>query len=423
MSDVNYPDILGGITRGQRANVDFVQCALTTRPNTIAAGQNFEILLLIQNVADMDIDVTVELKLPDHDKASRKNMFFSKSTRLLVGLKPAEVGYMTLPASCSPKTEPGSYVLGLNVSAQPLNKSVRFQLIRLPTGGGSYDIKSLPEATSEQMMQLVRLRWHFQSKRHQIATTFEITPPGLSDLVEFKAGWTSLWTMHDHLDEYILEPRVRAHYELMKRAFTPERIFRPVLNATLKYYKDAGYLLKTGEAVYIAKAMTYMLCKPHIKHPNELEPRPPWPDWYKHLVRVLFQEDRLREHPLKVVTEILYFSLLKDAILFTFDILIKNMQEDFGTLDEQQQYADTIINLLRNNGEMEFGKVYLPLIVGGLFLNRDITVQGEDVRNTLFDIENAVKARASEKTSDNEFVFEMFSKALDKMLEDFRWIP
>ncbi len=422
-NDVNYPDILGGVTRGQRANIDFIQCALTTRPNTIAAGQNFEILLFIQNITDMNIDVTVELKLPEQDKANKKNMFFSKSNRLLVGLKPAEAGYVTLAASCSPKTEPGNYVLGLNVSAQSLVRSARFNLIRLPEGGGAYDFKTLPETTREQMMQLVRLRWHFQSKRHQIAATFEVSQPKLTELVEFKAGWTSLWTMHDHLDEYLLEPRVRAHYELMKRAFTVERTFKPLLETTLKHYQEAGYALKTAEAIYITKSLAYVLCKPHIRHPNELEPRPHWPDWYKHLVRVLFQEERLREHPLKVATEILYFSLLKDAILFTLDILIKNLNEDFGTDDEKQEYADTIVNLIRGGGPLDFGKVYLPLIIGGLFLNRNISIPGEEPRNTLFEIEKVVKARESEKTQDNEFVFDLFAQALDKMLEDFRWMP
>lgn len=438
--DVNYPDILGGITKGERSNIDHIQCALTTRPNQVAAGQPFEVLLLVQNVTDVDVDLKVELKLPEQDKTNQKGIFFSKSNLLLVGLRPAEVGYVTLPASCSPRTQPGSYLLGVNVKTEIVSKTKtatitltiktgssgkasKTKRVRHEEGGGEYDLQSLPEAIRDTINQLTELNWRFQNKRHQLAAQFEIIPPGLAMPRELKAGWTSLWTMSDHLDEYLLEEHILESYQLIRRGFTVDRILKPIQEATLRYFKDAGYPLKSAEATFIAKAMTYMLCKVTPKHANEIDPRPPWPEWYKHLVRVLFQVEKLREYPIKVATEVIYFSLLKDAVLLCFDLLDKNMQENFGTPDELHDYANTIIGCLEQKEGLAFGKVYLPLILGSLFLNREVTEQGENLRDNLLAIESAYNSRQSEKTQDNEFVFEIFHNSMEKLLDEFRWIP
>ncbi len=421
--DVNYPDLLGGMTRGQRAVMDFIHCALATRPFKIAAGQTFEVIFLIQNTTDADIDVTLELKLPETDKANKKGMFFSKTSRLLLGLQPAEVGYVILPASCSPKTQPDNYVIGLNIKTELLHKNAKIKVIRKPEGGGKYDIRTLPENTRGQMMLLSATRWNFQAKRHQIAAMFEITPPGISAFGEFKTGWTSLWTMRDHLDEYLLEGRIREHYLHLKRGFTLERLYQPLKDSTLKHFAEAGYPLKPVEALFIAKALTYQICKITPKSPNDIEPHPNWPEWYKHLVRVLFQEERLREYPVKLATEVLYTSLLKDAILFTFDALHKYMDEDFGTPDELNDYAVTVVQAVEQKQALDFGKVYLPLIAGGIFLNREITESGESARDTLLALETAAKTREPEKNEDNSFVFDLLAQGIEKTLEDFRWIP
>ena len=88
----NYPDVLGAITGGPRLNIDVVQVALAIRPAQIPAGQTGELILLAQNASDQDIDVLIQVELPERDQAKQKNVFTAAKTKLRIGLRPAEAG-------------------------------------------------------------------------------------------------------------------------------------------------------------------------------------------------------------------------------------------------------------------------------------------------------------------------------------------
>ena len=60
---VNYPDVLGFLSGGQRANFGSAQIALAVRPRIARAGRPFEVLVFVQNASDGAIDVTMTLAL------------------------------------------------------------------------------------------------------------------------------------------------------------------------------------------------------------------------------------------------------------------------------------------------------------------------------------------------------------------------
>ena len=107
----NLPDLLGAVTGGDRLNLDVMQCALGVRPSSIPAGKPFEAILLLQNASDVNVDVTAVVRLPEQDAKGKRNRFIVKRERLVVGLRPAEVGYMTLPLSSSPR-RPSAAITG-----------------------------------------------------------------------------------------------------------------------------------------------------------------------------------------------------------------------------------------------------------------------------------------------------------------------
>src|SRR5215468_1697322 len=100
MSDsVNYPDVLGFLTGGQRASFGAAQVALAVRPRLIRAGRPFEVILLVQNASDGAIDVTMTLHLPNIDARRQHDRFLTKTQKLVVTVKGAEVGYVVLPVT------------------------------------------------------------------------------------------------------------------------------------------------------------------------------------------------------------------------------------------------------------------------------------------------------------------------------------
>jgi len=104
IDSANYPDILGLITGGERLNLDSVQIAVATRPRFVRAGRPFEILLLVQNAVDTDVDITMTLHMPSVDAKKQKDRFIIQTQRVVVGVKPAEVGYALLPINWGSKS-------------------------------------------------------------------------------------------------------------------------------------------------------------------------------------------------------------------------------------------------------------------------------------------------------------------------------
>lgn len=416
---VNYPDILGVITGGRRLNVDMIQCALTTRPGTVGAGQNFEVLFLVQNVSDVDIDVTIDMVLPDRDSEKKRSMFFSRSSRLLVGLQPAEVGYVMLPAACSPKTSPSRYYnVAVDVKIERVNRSQKASRVRDVNGGSKVVLEDLNEKQVEEMRQLQALNWSadHRSMRNHVEATFEVTQRSLANLRQFKPGWESIWTLDNYLDDYILTEKVREHLNVFLPGIKKEEIFKPLLIATQQRFEGV-YPLRVAEAIYITKLMVRFICDIPLPKPTHDNLRPEMPQWYKDLLRILFRESRLRDYPAAVVSDNLYPSLLQDSIMHAFDMLITVLKEDFGDRDERLSHAEDIVRNVKLGRPLSFGQVYLPLILGGVIANARVTMPRENIRETLFALSKAKELRYPERNENNDFIFKLLDTLIDRELD------
>ncbi len=416
----NYPDILGVVTKGTRKVMDCVQCAISSRPDHVQAGQAFEAVLLIQNMVDSEVDVHVELEVPQRDAKKKKSMFTAGRTRLLVGLKPAEVGYVTLPIANSPQTTPSrDYVLKMKLKVKKLSRQAR--QIRLPQGGGPFTKATLRKETLKQMKSLHNLSFSAEDggKRNMIQDTFTIypqkgPPPAQQKL---KPQWVSIWSMRDHMDDNVIVERVQAELELLLPQMRRDAIFKPLLNTIQAHFKEAGYPLHVAEAVYITKAIT-LVVEQGVEQASILDP-PDYPTWLKQVARTLLQDQRFANQPAHLVTKRLFPSILLDAILHAFVMVSTVTNENFGTEEETHEYADSIVNTLISGEQMDFARTYLPLIAAGVIANTRVTMPTEKVRDTLFMISRAMEQRITEKTEDNDFIFNMITSLVDRGLEHF----
>ncbi|KXK23601.1 MAG: hypothetical protein UZ15_CFX003000549 [Chloroflexi bacterium OLB15] len=103
---VNFPDILGELTQGARVQFGTVDAAVALRPRTPRAGKPFEIIVLLQNTLAAPVDVIVSLRLPEQDAKKQYGQFIAQSNRVIVGMRAAEVGYLSFPAMTLPTTSP-----------------------------------------------------------------------------------------------------------------------------------------------------------------------------------------------------------------------------------------------------------------------------------------------------------------------------
>jgi hypothetical protein len=413
----NYPDLLGAVTGGARFTLDFVQCALALDPPQVAAGRFIELVLLLQNASDIDIDVVAAPDLPQRDLNNNRGRFATKSARLRIGLRPAEVGYLRLPVSTSPTTAPGpGYTMGMALDIKRLGKHP--QRIRAEAGGGPFAVQELPELTQQHLETLRALRFSVDSgsKKHIIQAPFEVLPPAVSPLRELKPDWSSLWTMRDYMDDYAIAQKVWPHVESVLPKLHRETIFMPLLKSTQDRFNACGYPLMPPEAIYITKLLTLIL-EMGIQEPTPAEPQPPWPRWFARMCRLLFQEPALAAQVEPLVSRVLYPDLIYDAILYAFSSISIVTNESFGAPDEAASYAQRVVAALIDETPLGFDQTYFPLVLGGLIANTRITMPREQPRETVFILSKALDNRRAERNDDNHFVFEIAGQLVERALD------
>lgn len=419
MSDqaaLNYPDLLGAVTGGPRLNVDAVQCALAVRPAEVAAGSFFEIVFLVQNASGQDVDLIVEPVLPNRDASNQRRSFLTKSERLRIGLRPAEVGYLTLPVSTSAKTAPAArYDVGLKLTTKRMGK---LQRVRAALGGGVFDARELPSATQQQLEQLRALAFSAEScgKKNYVETVVSIAPPTLSPLHALSPGWISLWTMQDYLDDATIAAKVAREVEQVSPWLTRDKLFMPLFKATQARFRASGCPLHPPEAIFIAKILTLILeMGPTASLPGDQEAA--LPRWYSRTCHLLLQEPGLAAQPEGLITQLVYPALVHDAARHAFAMVKTVTGESFGTPAETDTYVDNLSQALADGEPLDLTRAYLPLIMGGLIVNARLTLPNEQIRDTANLLAHALDRRRQEQTEDNAFVLDLADRLIERALE------
>ncbi len=410
----NYPDLLGAVTGGPRLNLDVVQGALAVRPFQAPAGQPFEVVFLLQNASDVDVDVVIAPVLPDKDAAGQKERFSLKSSKLRIGLRPAEVGFMTLPVLSSAQTKPArGYTIGLNVEVKRVGKE-RPQRVRETNGGGRFNIEELSDAVQKQISTLRML--HFSAdnggKKNFARAAFEVHPAASASTAELKPNWVSLWTLRDYMDEYTMAQKVWPVAQKIAKQLTRDKIFMPLLKSIQTNFQACGYPLSSPEALFIAKQLTLIL-EQGVTAATSVDPRPDWPHWFAKLVKLLYGDEGLANSPVEqIATQLLFNELVYDGIMQGFTMVGTVLNEDFGTPDETGHYAADIVDLLGHTKPLDFARAYLPLILGGLIACGRVVMPGEQLINTIELLSKALANREREKNEDNDFIFDMAHKLI-----------
>jgi hypothetical protein len=247
--------------------------------------------------------------------------------------------------------------------------------------------------------------------------------------------------MSDHVDNDMLlaryGPQLRDQaLPLLNRA----NVFRPLVETTLSQFAEAGYSLRTAEAVMIAKVLTYVLemaapredVLDHLANPafNVRLALDKWasanggalpdlPYWFSGLVYHVARSEELMRAPAQVVSKILFLDLLRDVIPHAFSMIKIETGENMGTPAEIQQYTDQIIARLENKQGMDFTHAYMPLVLAGIIVHDRITMKGEEMLDTLRATSEAVQDRIQEVSSDEMPVLDITRELINRHTRQF----
>lgn len=435
----NYPDVLGAITGGVRANINVVQMATALRPRVARAGRPLEMLLLIQNAADLELEVTATLSLPQVDAKKQKNRFFSKFDRLIITLKPAEAGLVILPVSTMPDTAVGAdYKIGMDVKISPKNNQ-RPNRIRLTTGGGKIDENMLAPEALNMMNELKSLLWTANQgtlRASVLESSFSLMSGTVGAIADLRPSWHSLWTLDNYQDNsYLLQRYGQILYKQVLPALTRARIYPVMQEYTGKRFAQVGYRLREEELDTISRLLTLMLeyANPQGKdmkylvgeaynlaryfdENGNLRKRTViqrLPEWVISFLKVLQKEERVAQFPVKGIAHFCYDSLVRDAINHAFERIIAVLDFHVGTEEEQAQYVDHFFEAL-NGAKLTFDLLYLPLVMGGMALNDNVLLKGEKSQEVIMKMREMLQARFAEQNEHTRPVYDLANQLLEQ---------
>lgn len=438
----NYPDVFGYITDVARHTVGVTQVALALRPGVVRAGRPFEVIVLIQNAADIPVDVRVALQIPEKDAAGQKGKFLTGVEQLVVGVEPAEVGFVTLPMSTLPDTAvSNAYSIGLDVSAKPLGKPNR---VRNADGGGEFNPAALVADKQQMVEELKGLSFSTQKRGFLRGNALEVNLSLLAGKVgtplKLTPGWTSLWTLENQNDIELLLDKYR---ETMRTSVVPKlrrrAVYEPLYDKTKERFEKAGYPLQAIEASAVTRLLSLILEFANASKTSKsgleagiynIEPRlaekrlmidetQPLPNWTMALLRAASRDERVLTVPIRAIPHFAYDELLLDAMMYAFKEIERATGHDLGTGEEMSAYADMVVKKLGTKGEMDFSHAYLPLVIGGILMYDQMLMPDEKLADILEDIKYLLETREDERDDSTEMIFEMAQSIIEHSLKKY----
>ncbi|MBE2184707.1 MAG: hypothetical protein IAE89_14860 [Anaerolineae bacterium] len=436
---VNFPDILGELTQGARAQFGVVDAAASLRPRTPRVGKPFEIIVLLQNTLAAPVDVTVSLRLPEQDAKKQRGQFIAHSSRVMVGMKAAEVGYLSLSAMTLPTTIPGDlYKFAVEIQTRPQAKERRIRT----SESGAITTELLPERSRDEFAALKSLAYTVKKPlgRSAIEAPLPLFGSGISPMnAAARAGWNSLWTltgtpdprpmMYVYGDDLLLEtfPRGRRLHSYV-----------PLLKATYEHFRAAGFDLYEPEAEIITKLMVllleyaapvenghgyanagrYAVVPMLVNNPMELNPAPELPRWVLEMLRSIDAKAENARDPISLLTGALYPALAYDAARFAFALAERETGENLGSDVEQEHYASELARALGQDPQsvtLDFNRVYLPLVLGGLFVNEQMPIAREAPGELVSSILRILNQRSPTLSDEAQPLAEMTRSVINRM--------
>jgi hypothetical protein len=427
---INYPDVLGYLTGGQRSNLNVVQLAAALRPRVVRAGRPFEMLVLIQNACDLELEVTATLHLPEKDAKGSKERFLTKAGKLAVRLEPGEVGLVILPLSTLPDIASGAdYKIGMDVKVNPAKKD-KPNRIRLTEGGGEFNPETLPEDRQALLNDLKNLHWLTVIRGTTLEAGLTVMSGSVGTFADLHPSWTSLWTLRNFGDKRLLLQRLAP---VIKEQVLPRFTMRQVLPVmeeyTRKRFQKSRYKLKDPEINMIARLLTLMFLyaamdgskAPLRKTAVNLNiaryvdgsvdngTSVVLPNWLEALLELLNKDVRMAEHPVRAVAHFLYDDLMRDAMQYAFVRIEEAEEFEIGTEAERSAYITQVFEAVEN-GTLNFDLLYMPLVIGGFIAVGQVNPTNETPGEMAAANRKIVEARYTERTDDNAATFDIASR-------------
>lgn len=380
-----YPDVLGMLSGGARLNTDVVQSALGIYPRSAIVGQPFEALVLLQNTCDQTVPVSAAIRLPRRDASGNRLSLFTPQDTINAALQPGEVGLLHIPIVPQLPTLPTTQ-LPINVSIET-RRPRNAKMIRSVDGGRVAGV--LPMSPYRRRL-LYEVGFAASSQAPNTLTgSFDVLAGHiLRQTGDLSSRYESLWSAKSLSEDQEKYAVIEARTRQASQSLTRTTIYEPLREETERRFNRTEFRLRRGEAIAIAKLMTYVM-----EDGLELEDGFRLTDgrWFQ-LLAAHIDEPKLLADPASLIS-VLYNGILYDSMRLGYHMLARSVHESLGTPAEHSALAARMVNALEGRQPLELSDIYLPLVLAGLMLHTQVKSNQEDLWATLEQIRIDWRAR------------------------------
>lgn len=415
--DPLYPDVLGAIAGTLRVAIGGVlQAAVGIFPRSAYLNQPVEMIFLLQSMIDQSMDVKVTLTLPTKAADGTPVMLSAPRKQMSVTLSGGEVGVMRLPIVALLPSQPADDV---QIEATIHYRSRAGQQVRPPTRGAP------PSALAVSPFKLQVLRdVEWVEHPHDLApeivvVSFDINPKRMPlQQQTLKPTYEALWTKEQMREERRNISEQMDEARLLSTNFLREAIYDSLYRMVDDTYAVRGLPLHPGEATAITKMLTYTLDDYARLDPSfKIEEQ----RWFQVLCQTLAHDPQVSDwSPSEIVTHYLFEAVIYDAILLAFTVIRARVRANLGDRAERVSYADKVMRWLAGQAPPDLVFIYLPLVLGGVVVNDQVTWQGDDPWRMISRLREAYRGRVRLVEGDAMEIFDMLDKLLVKSEDDLR---
>ncbi|MFZ4826390.1 MAG: hypothetical protein ACOYLB_03460 [Phototrophicaceae bacterium] len=416
--DLMYPDILGLITP-DRITMGNLQFAVGIYPRSAFINRPIEVVIVFQNIVDQEMRIQVRLQFPPEDKNGDMIVIDVERESFKLGIHPGEVRVLRIPIMPVLPTKPGKGI--------PIRVAVRYRLVdtkqlprmvRLP---GAAVVPNTVHISPYRLQALQEVdyqisRWN--ESVESVTTQFDIAPkvyPNVEPLTPVR--YESLWAEAEMVNEKKLAAGTERIAYRMQGQFKSLNVYDMLLDEFESRVMKAGLPSYLAESQSVARLLWFTLWGQLDESEHVVQES----YWFKTFCQLIAHSDEIRSMSAAgLLQDYLFEAVLLDAVILAFNLIQKEIGKTLGDESDILAYAQNLLLWISGHGTGSIQYLYLPLVMGGLYLLPKLLSHGENPWMTMDDNIECVRLRREEyKVAQSPELTEIFN-VFDKVVKSTR---
>jgi hypothetical protein len=248
-------------------------------------------------------------------------------------------------------------------------------------------------------------------EEHELGITFNVLHGHLAPRPdEPMPRYEALWTVRDLEQERARAKEAAGEALRFTKTLTRHNLFTPLLNRTKDVFGGAGMPVHPGEAIFIAKILTYAM-----EDGLDLEPGFSLAEgsWFQRLCTLMAGDPDVINN-LDHLIDLLYTAVVQDAVLLGFHMVTHATRTDFGDEQEQLGYMSKLTGALEGRMPASLEYLYVPLILAGVTLTARVTFIRENPWASMDELKEARDGRVRLAGPGLREAFDILDRLIEK---------